>query len=61
MSSAVIAIIPAFNEAARVAGVIQRAKPHVREVVVIDDGSADNTGGVARAAGARVIRHEQNR
>jgi glycosyltransferase involved in cell wall biosynthesis len=61
MSERVIALIPAFNEAARVAGVIQRAKPHVCEVVVIDDGSADDTSGVARAAGARVIRHEQNR
>jgi glycosyltransferase involved in cell wall biosynthesis len=61
MSKAVIAIIPAFNEAGRVASVIQRVKPHVREVVVIDDGSVDDTRAVALAAGARVLRHEQNR
>ena len=60
MSDAVIALIPAFNEAARVADVVRRAKAHVREVVVIDDGSSDQTSAVAREAGATVIRHDQN-
>jgi len=61
MSDDVIALIPAFNEAAHIADVVARAKPHVREVVVIDDGSSDQTGAVAREAGGTVIRHEQNR
>jgi UDP-N-acetylglucosamine---dolichyl-phosphate N-acetylglucosaminyltransferase len=61
MNDRVIALIPAFNEAARVADVVTRTRPHVREVVVIDDGSVDETANVAQAAGARVIRHEQNK
>jgi glycosyltransferase involved in cell wall biosynthesis len=60
MSDGVIALIPAFNEAARVADVVQRVRPHVSEVVVIDDGSSDATSVVAREAGATVIRHDQN-
>jgi glycosyltransferase involved in cell wall biosynthesis len=60
MSERVIALIPAFNEAGCITGVIQAALPSVSEVVVIDDGSADDTAGVAKAAGARVIRHERN-
>jgi glycosyltransferase involved in cell wall biosynthesis len=61
MSDRVIALIPAFNEAARVADVVSRTRPHVSEVLVIDDGSTDGTAAVAQAAGARIIRHEQNK
>ena len=57
----VIALIPAYNEAARVGDVIAKARQHVDEVVVIDDGSADDTAAVAQRAGARVLRHSQNR
>jgi glycosyltransferase involved in cell wall biosynthesis len=60
MSTGVIALIPAYNEAERIGCVIQQARAHVAEVVVIDDGSADDTAGVAKSAGARVIRHERN-
>jgi len=60
-SGTVIALIPAFNEAARVAAVVTKTRPHVSEVVVVDDGSADKTAEVARCAGATVLRHEQNR
>jgi glycosyltransferase involved in cell wall biosynthesis len=60
MSEGVIALIPAFNEAARVGAVVRRAKGHVSEVIVIDDGSTDTTSTVARDAGATVLRNEQN-
>lgn len=60
MSDGIIALIPAFNEAARVGDVVRRVRRHVSEVVVIDDGSADETSAVAREAGATVIRHDQN-
>lgn len=46
------ALIPAFNEAAYIADVVHRVRPHVAEVVVIDDGSGDGTADIARAAGA---------
>jgi glycosyltransferase involved in cell wall biosynthesis len=61
MSESVIAIIPAYNEAKRLGPVVQAARPFVREVVVVDDGSTDDTGRVAAAAGARVVRHDLNR
>jgi glycosyltransferase involved in cell wall biosynthesis len=53
-------IIPARNESETVADVVQicRACDYVREVVVVDDGSSDDTGELARAAGAKVIRRE---
>ena len=61
MSRRVIALIPAYNEAARVGEVVAKARRHVDEVVVIDDGSGDGTAAAAEKAGARVLRHEQNR
>ena len=61
MTHRVIALIPAYNEAARVGEVVARARRHVDEVVVIDDGSNDGTAAVAEKAGAKILRHEQNR
>ena len=56
-------IIPAYNEeagiAAVVAGVLERGP--FREVLVVDDGSTDQTGGKAEEAGARVVRHPYNK
>jgi glycosyltransferase involved in cell wall biosynthesis len=53
-----VAVVPVFNEAATVAGVVRglrAACPGVR-VLVSDDGSTDGTAGQAAAAGAEVIR-----
>jgi glycosyltransferase involved in cell wall biosynthesis len=57
----VIALIPAYNEAARVGEVVTRASGQVDEIVVVDDGSTDGTAAAAEKAGAKVLRHEQNR
>jgi hypothetical protein len=57
-----IAIVPAFNEASNIANVvndISRTMPGTT-VVVIDDGSRDNTAQVARQAGAIVLRLPHN-
>jgi glycosyltransferase involved in cell wall biosynthesis len=57
--------IPAYNEAATIAEVIGRVPKAIDgvdsvEVVVVDDGSADDTAKIARAHDATVIRHPQN-
>lgn len=61
MSQRYVALIPALNAANLVAPVIRGAAEHVERVCVIDDGSSDGTGDVARAAGAFVLTHDQNR
>jgi glycosyltransferase involved in cell wall biosynthesis len=53
-------LIPAFNEAPHIAAVVERARPHVEEVVVIDDGSDDGTAEIARAAGATCLQLNKN-
>jgi glycosyltransferase involved in cell wall biosynthesis len=55
------ALIAAFNEEASVADVVKGASPHASAVVVVDDGSTDDTATTSRDAGAIVIRHERNR
>ena len=61
----VMLFTPAYNEGPRVADVVGRAPTHVAghpvDVVVIDDGSTDDTAARARQAGARVISHAGNR
>lgn len=54
-------IIPAYNEECHIAKVILRARRHVDRVVVCDDGSTDMTSVIAKALGARVVRHGEKR
>ncbi len=56
----VCALIPAYNEAANIARVVRGCAPHVDEVLVVDDGSADETARLAEEAGATVIIHKRN-
>lgn len=56
-------VIPAFNEAASIGDVVRdlaSAAPW-QEIFVVDDGSTDETGARAAAAGAQVIRHPYNK
>ncbi len=58
----VCAVVPAHNEAERIAGTIAglRAIADVSEIVVVDDGSRDGTAAEAERAGARVVRLGRN-
>jgi glycosyltransferase involved in cell wall biosynthesis len=57
----VAAAIPAFNEEKYIGTIVLKTRQYVDEVIVVDDGSSDQTAEVAKLAGATVIRHERNR
>ena len=56
----VVAIIPAFDEERQVGSVVLRLRQLIDVVIVVNDGSHDATGEVARLAGARVVNHVRN-
>jgi glycosyltransferase involved in cell wall biosynthesis len=57
----VIAGIPAYNESKYVGTIVLSTRQYVDEVIVVDDGSTDNTVEIARLAGAEVVQHLRNR
>lgn len=57
----VTAVVPAYNEEETIGRVLGSLHGYVSEVVVVDDGSADATGMIAREKGAIVCRHVINR
>lgn len=56
----VAALIPAYQAAATVGRVVHATRAILPDVVVVDDGSSDATGEVARTAGGTVLRQEPN-
>jgi hypothetical protein len=56
----IIAAIPAWNEEKTIAKVVVHAMKNVDKVVVIDDGSTDDTATIAQHLGAHVVRHDGN-
>ena len=55
-----VVAIPAFNEERTIAKVIIRALKHADKVVVVDDGSRDDTGLISESLGAVVVKHGKN-
>ena len=56
----IVALVPAHDEAGRIELVVEGARQHL-PVLVVDDGSSDDTAARAEAAGARVLRRSPNR
>lgn len=57
----VAVLIPALNAERTLGAVVAQARAEHEPVIVIDDGSSDRTGDVARETGATVLRHDVNR
>lgn len=53
-------VIPAYNEEERIAETIQKVKKKCQNVIVVDDGSSDETENVARKLGVIVLKHKVN-
>jgi len=53
-------VIPTYNEAKAIANIVRKIRQQELEVVVIDDGSQDNTSEIANDNGAIVLRNEDN-
>lgn len=63
MTDKIAVLIPAYNESKTIGEVVKRtrkAAPRI-EVLVVDDGSKDDTAKLAKKAGATVIKHEVNK
>lgn len=54
-------VVPAYNEAAAIHGVVEELRAGFPNIIVVDDGSSDSTSSEARRARATVIRHVLNR
>jgi len=57
---AILALIPSWNEGPRIGHVVESARRYL-PVLVVDDGSQDDTPTVAEMAGATVVSHDHNR
>jgi glycosyltransferase involved in cell wall biosynthesis len=59
----IVAVVPALDEARSIAGVVDALREHkvvsLHRIVVVDNGSTDETGKIARRAGAHVVREER--
>jgi glycosyltransferase involved in cell wall biosynthesis len=59
----IVAVIPALDEAPSIAGVVETLRAQrtvsLHRIIVVDNGSSDGTGEIARRAGASVVREER--
>ena len=55
------AVIPAYQDEKHIGDIVRRTRERLDHVIVIDDGSSDQTAQRAREAGAEVIVHDENR
>ena len=55
------AVIPAYEDEKHIGDIVRRTRDRLDRVLVVDDGSSDQTAQRAREAGGEVITHDQNR
>jgi glycosyltransferase involved in cell wall biosynthesis len=55
-----VVVIPCFNEAEHLAALLEAVKGHLPNIMVVDDGSNDDTALTARSTGVEVLQHEAN-
>lgn len=60
MDGSACVIVPVFNEAEVLAGVLSELGAHFDHIICVDDGSSDGSAAIARAAGGLVLRHAVN-
>jgi glycosyltransferase involved in cell wall biosynthesis len=54
------AVVPAYQAAATIDAVVRGTRAVLPDVIVVDDGSTDDTGAIAARAGATVLRQDPN-
>ena len=59
-SAKILVAMPAYNEEGHVGSMVLQARQYADEVLVLDDGSQDQTAKVAKLAGATVVSHQTN-
>jgi glycosyltransferase involved in cell wall biosynthesis len=55
------AVIPAYQDHRHIGDIVRRTRQRLNKVLVVDDGSSDQTAQRAHEAGAQVVAHDQNR
>lgn len=55
----VLVAIPCYNEGLTIGSLVLKARAHADEVLVVDDGSLDDTAQIARLSGANVVTHQR--
>ena len=55
-----LALLPAYNEAAHLEQVLKAVKEQIRDILVVDDGSKDNTAEIARGCGVELLSRGYN-
>lgn len=60
-SGTLIVGIPTYNEEVAIGSIVLQAQRHADKIIVVDDGSSDDTVPIATEAGATVIQHKDNK